>query len=103
LRSAVAHRARLIPARTFITPEPDEGDPTVAAEEPVTAPDQHKPSNFRLARIGASATIVILLMMLCGTHTKTERFYLAGTAGLLAAVLVADWLLRKNGLRPPEA
>jgi len=76
----------------------------VAAEEPVTSPDQHKPSNYRLARIGAVATIVILLMMLCGNHKgHVEDVFLIGTAALLAAVLIGDWLLRKNGLRPPEA
>jgi hypothetical protein len=74
----------------------------VAAEEPVTSPDQHKPSNFRLARVGAVGTIVVLLAMICGTHTLLERSFLAGTAAVLAAVLVGDWLMRKNGLRPPE-
>jgi hypothetical protein len=71
----------------------------VAAEEPVTSPDQQKPSNYRLARIGAVGTILILLMMLCGTHSKTEQLFLAGTAALLAAALIGDWLLRKNGLK----
>ena len=76
----------------------------MAAEEPVTSPDQHKPSNFRLARIGAVATIVILLMMICGNHQgRVEDIFLVGTAALLAAALIGDWLLRKNGLRPPEA
>ena len=76
----------------------------MAADEPVTAPDQHKPSNYRLARIGAVATIVILLTMLCGNHKgHVEDLFLVGTAALLAAFLVGDWLMRKNGLRPPEA
>ncbi len=72
----------------------------MADEEPVTSPDQHKPSNYRLARIGAVGTIVILLMMLCGNHKgRVEDIFLVGTAALLAAVLVGDWLLRKNGLK----
>ena len=72
----------------------------MAAEEPVTAPDQHKPGPTRAARIGAVATIVILLMMLCGNHKgRVEDIFLITTAGLIAAVLVGDWLLRKNGLR----
>ena len=76
----------------------------MAAEQPVTSPDQHKPSNFRLARIGAVGTIVVLLMMICGNHKgRVENVFLAGTAALIAAVLIGDWLLRKNGLRPPEA
>lgn len=73
---------------------------TVSAEEPVTSPDQHKPSNYKIARIGAVATIVLLLMMICGNHKgRIEDLFLVGFAVLLAAVLVGDWLLRKNGLK----
>jgi hypothetical protein len=72
----------------------------VAAEEPVTSPDQHKPSNARLGRIGAVVVIISLLLMLCGNHHgRVEDIFLIGTAGLLAAILVADWLMRKNGLK----
>jgi hypothetical protein len=71
----------------------------VAAEEPVTSPDQHKPGPTRAARIGAVVVMVALLAMMCGTHTLLERIFLITTAAFLAAVLVGDWLLRKNGLR----
>jgi uncharacterized membrane protein YhhN len=72
----------------------------VAAEEPVTSPDQHKPGNAKAARIGAVGTIVILLLMLCGNHRgHIEDIFLVVTAALLALALVGDWLLRKNGLR----
>ena len=72
----------------------------MAAEEPVTSPDQHKPGHPRAARIAAAMVIVILLLMLWGNnHTGTGAPFLIGTAALLALILIADWLLRKNGLR----
>ena len=79
---------------------PDEGDPNVAAEEPVTSPDQHKPGAPRAARIGAVIVIVALLTMICGNHKgQIENIFLVLGAGLIAAMLVGDWLLRKNGLK----
>ncbi len=72
----------------------------MATEEPVTSPDQHKPGHPRAARIGAVLTILILLAMIFGNHRGwTANWFLIGTAATLAAILVADWLLRKNGLR----
>ena len=72
----------------------------MAAEEPVTSPDQHKPGRPRLARIGAVGTIVILLAMLCANNkVNTGAVFLVGFAVLIALILVVDWLLRKNGLR----
>jgi hypothetical protein len=72
----------------------------VAAEEPVTSPDQHKPGHPRLARIGAVGTILILLAMLCANNrVNTGAVFLIAIAALIALILVADWLLRKNGLR----
>ena len=72
----------------------------MAEEEPVTSPDQHKPGPTKAARIGAVAVIVFLLMMLCGNHKgRIEDLFLIGTAALIAAILLGDWLLRKNGLR----
>jgi len=72
----------------------------VAAEEPVTAPDQHKPSNPKVARIGGVLIIVGLLSMLFGNHEgNVENLWLIGLAALIAAMLVGAWILRKNGLR----
>jgi hypothetical protein len=72
----------------------------VAGHEPVTSPDQHKPGPAKAARIGAVLTIVILLAMLIGNHRGwVEQVWLISLAALLALVLVADWILRKNGLR----
>lgn len=66
----------------------------------MTSPDQHKPGNAKLARLGAVAVIVILLAMLCGNHRgHVEDIFLIVIAALLAVVLIGDLLLRKNGLR----
>jgi Protein of unknown function (DUF2631) len=74
----------------------------VAGDEPVTSPDQHKPTvSKRLARFGALATIVILVLMaqFGNHHGNVENIFLYLTAGLLAAIMLGDWLLRKNGLK----
>ena len=72
----------------------------MAAEEEVTSPDQHKPGPVRAARVGAAITVVALLAMLCGNHKgRIEDIFLVVTAVLIVAVLVGDWLLRRNGLR----
>jgi hypothetical protein len=72
----------------------------VAGNEPVTSPDQHKPQNTKLARAGGVASIVILLAMLIGNHKgHIEDIWLIGLAALLAVGLVADWVMRRNGLR----
>jgi len=72
----------------------------VAAEEPVTSPDQHKPGHPRAARIAAVAVIISLLLMIIGNHQgNVENIFLVVTAGIIAAILVGDWLMRKNGLK----
>ena len=69
-------------------------------DAPVTAPDQHKPTNLRWARIGGVGSIAVLLLMLLGNHEgQIENLFLIGTAGLIAAVLVGDAVLRRKGLR----
>ena len=71
----------------------------MAGTEPVTSPDQHKPTNVKLARIGGIVTIAILLLMMIGNHQgHVEALWLGGIALVLAALMMADWVLRKNGL-----
>lgn len=71
----------------------------MAGNEPVTSPDQHKPTNVKLARIGGVVTIAILLLMTIGNHQGlVEDLWLIVIAAILAALMVGDWLLRKNGL-----
>ncbi|MFI7547739.1 DUF2631 domain-containing protein [Actinoplanes sp. NPDC049599] len=73
------------------------------AEEPVYAPDQLKPGNRKWARIGAIGTAVILLAMLLGNHEgNTENVWLIGTALLLVGWVLADVVLRRNGLKPND-
>ena len=73
------------------------------AEEPVYAPDQLKPGNRKWARIGAVGTAAIMLLMLWGNHEgNTEDIWLVGTAVLLIGIVIADVVLRRNGLRPND-
>jgi len=66
----------------------------------VTAPDQHKRVNPTPLRVGGVATIVILLLMTIGNHEgEVENVWLVSLAGLIALMLVGDWVLRRNGLR----
>jgi Protein of unknown function (DUF2631) len=72
----------------------------VDAEEPVTSPDQHKPTPRKLWRIGGVAVIITLLLMLIGNNSvSTGAPWLIGTAALIAALLIGDEVLRRNGLR----
>ncbi|MFD1076982.1 DUF2631 domain-containing protein [Longispora fulva] len=55
---------------------------------------------MKVARIGGIVTILVLLVMTIGNHEgNVENVWLIGLAALLAATLVGDWLLRKNGLK----
>jgi hypothetical protein len=72
-------------------------------EEIVTSPDQHKPGPKKAAYIGAIASVVILLLMLAGNHHgKVEDLWLVGVAALLVLVLIADYFLRRNGIKRSE-
>jgi Mn2+/Fe2+ NRAMP family transporter len=72
----------------------------VADDEPVLAPDQLKPGHGKSARIGAVITIAVLLLMLLGNHPgRVEDAWLIGLAVVLAAILVVDWVMRRNGIR----
>ena len=69
-------------------------------EEPVYAPDQLKPGNRKWARRGAVGSALIMLLYLWGNHEgNTENVWLIGTALLLLAVVLADVVLRRNGLK----
>jgi Protein of unknown function (DUF2631) len=68
----------------------------------VTSPDQHKPTNVRLARITGVVTIIALLLMTGPFNNHTgwvADAYLVGTAAVIAAFLGVDAVLRRNGLR----
>ena len=73
----------------------------MAGDEPVTSPDQHRPTiSKRLARFGAVVTILILLAMTIGNHQgNIENIFLIASAALLTLMLIGDFILRKSGLR----
>ena len=73
------------------------------AEEPVYAPDQLKQGNRKWARIGALGTAAILLLMLVGNHEgNTENIWLVVFAVGLIGIVIADVVLRRNGLKPND-
>jgi hypothetical protein len=72
----------------------------VAGTEPVTSPDQHKPTPIKAARIAGVISIMLLLLMTIGNHEgNVEDVWLIGIAAVLAALLIGDAVLRRNGLR----
>ncbi|WP_305782853.1 MULTISPECIES: DUF2631 domain-containing protein [Micromonosporaceae] len=73
------------------------------AEEPVYAPDQLKPGNRKSWRRGAIISAAVLLLMLWGNHEgNTENLWLILLAAGLLVALLADIVLRRNGLKPND-
>jgi hypothetical protein len=73
-----------------------------AAHEAVTSPDQHRPTvSGRAARLGAIVTIIVLpLLAFFGNHQGgVEKVFLVSIAGFLLLMLIADFFLRRAGLR----
>ncbi|MBX6748312.1 MAG: DUF2631 domain-containing protein [Micromonosporaceae bacterium] len=71
-------------------------------DEPVVAPDQLKPPPFRrLTLFAALLTAVLLpLMAFVGNHQgNVEKVWLVGIAALIVIAIIADFFLRKAGLR----
>jgi sugar phosphate permease len=74
-----------------------------AEQDPVYAPDQLKPGNRKLARIGALGTAAIMLMFFWGNHEgNTENIFLVVFAVGLVVAVIADAVLRRNGLKPND-
>jgi hypothetical protein len=72
----------------------------VSGEEPVVAPDQLKPGPYKAARIAGVVVIIALLLMMIGNHHgHVEDIWLGGTALVIASIIVADWVQRRNGLK----
>jgi len=73
------------------------------AEEPVYAPDQLKPGNRKWARRGALGSAAIMLLFFWGNHEgNTENIYLVLFAVGLVGAVIADVVLRRNGLKPND-
>ena len=74
-----------------------------AESDEVYSPDQLKPGNRKWARRGALGTAAILLMFFWGNHEgNTENVYLVVFALGLVALVIADAVLRRNGLKPND-
>ncbi|NUO58374.1 MAG: DUF2631 domain-containing protein [Hamadaea sp.] len=72
----------------------------MAGTEPVTSPDQHKPTPVKAARIAGVLSIIALLLMTLGNHEgRVEDVFLVTVAGIIAALIIIDAVLRRNGLR----
>jgi Protein of unknown function (DUF2631) len=72
----------------------------VSGEEPVVAPDQKKPGPYKAARIAGVIVIIILVLMTIGNQKgHVEDIFLIGTAVIIAAIIIVDWVERRNGLK----
>lgn len=72
----------------------------MSGKEPVVAPDQLKPGPYKAARIAGVIVIIVLLLMLIGNQTgHVEDIFLIGTAAVIAAIIIVDWVERRNGLK----
>jgi sugar phosphate permease len=74
-----------------------------AESDPVYAPDQLKPGNRKMARIGALGTAAVMLLFFWGNHEgNTENIFLVLFAVALVGAVIADVVLRRNGLKPDD-
>jgi hypothetical protein len=71
-------------------------------DEPVVAPDQLKPPPFRRLTLFAALVTAALLpiMAFIGNHEgNVEKIWLVSIAALIVIAIIADYFLRKAGLR----
>jgi len=74
-----------------------------AESDPVYAPDQLKPGNRKMARIGALGSAAVMLLFLWGNHEgNTENIFLVLFAVALVGAVIVDVVLRRNGLKPND-
>ena len=74
-----------------------------AEQDPVYAPDQLKPGNRKLARLGALGAAAIMLLFFWGNHEgNTENIFLVLFSVGLIGIVIADAVLRRNGLKPND-
>jgi hypothetical protein len=75
----------------------------MAGDEPVIAPDQLKPGHPKAFRIaGVIVAIALVLMTLpafSNHHGSIEDYWLVGTAAGIIALIVADVVMRRKGLK----
>jgi hypothetical protein len=74
-----------------------------AESEPVYSPDQLKPGNRKWGRRGAIGSAIVLLLYFWGNQEgNTEKVWLVLIAIGLVVAVIADSLLRRNGLKPND-
>ncbi|GGK27936.1 hypothetical protein GCM10010124_20670 [Pilimelia terevasa] len=73
----------------------------MAGNAPVTAPDQHKPTNRKWLRIGAvvSAAIIVLMAAFGNHEGRVENYVSYVIAGLMVLAVVVDAAMHRAGLR----
>ncbi|HEU0239160.1 MAG TPA: DUF2631 domain-containing protein [Micromonosporaceae bacterium] len=72
-------------------------------EEPVTSPDQHKPTPVKAAYAAGLVVAVIMLLMLIGNHKgHVEDIWLIGIAATIVLIIVTDYAQRRNGLKKKQ-
>jgi len=70
------------------------------SEEPITSPDQRKPTNTKLFYTAMILGSLGLLTMIFGNHRgNIENLWLIGLAAAGFLTVAVDWTLRRNGLR----
>jgi hypothetical protein len=81
----------------------EEGPEVSAESDPVYAPDQLKPGNRKWARRGALGSAVVLLLFFWGNQEgNTEKIFIVAIALGLVGAVIADVVLRRNGLKPND-
>jgi Protein of unknown function (DUF2631) len=72
----------------------------VVSEEQVYAPDQLKKGHPKAFKIAGVLVAISLVLMVWGNHRgHIEDIYLIGTAALIIGAIVADSVMRRNGLK----
>jgi hypothetical protein len=70
------------------------------SDEPITSPDQRKPSNHKVARVLTILASLSFLVMTLGNHRgNIENVWLISLAAVGFLYVIVDWTLRRNGLR----
>jgi hypothetical protein len=70
------------------------------SEEPITSPDQRKPTNHKPVWALTIFASLLFLAMTFGNHRgNVENVWLIGLAAGGFLYVIVDWTLRRNGLR----
>lgn len=71
-----------------------------SSDEPITSPDQRKPTNHKVAWVLTILASLAFLAMTLGNHRgNVENVWLISLAAGGFLYVIVDWTLRRNGLR----